>query len=82
MDSGVVVHVAPLMFTSAILVSPHLGSLGYADRWCYHTVGAALDAARAWTGDYPGSEPTGWHRHPATGRRRPDGDVSREYVSP
>ena len=25
-------------------------------------------------------EPTGWMRHPTTGRRRPDGDPSKEYV--
>ena len=28
------------------------------------------------------SEPSGWHRHPATGRRRPDGDPTKEYVRP
>jgi hypothetical protein len=26
-------------------------------------------------------EPEGWHRDPLTGRRRPDGDKSREYVN-
>lgn len=28
------------------------------------------------------NEPAGWHRHPATGRRRPDGDPSKEYINP
>jgi hypothetical protein len=31
----------------------------------------------AWDG---AGEPAGWMRHPATGRRRPDGDAGREYV--
>ena len=25
-------------------------------------------------------QPTGWMRHPKTGRRRPDGDPGREYI--
>jgi len=25
-------------------------------------------------------EPEGWYRNPTTGRRRPDGDKSKEYV--
>ncbi len=32
-----------------------------------------------WEGE---GEPTGWFRHPRTGRRRPDGDPEREYVMP
>lgn len=29
-----------------------------------------------------GTEPSGWFRHPPTGRRRPDGDPSKEYINP
>lgn len=54
--------------------------IGYFDRWCYETEAlarAALDAFPVQPGaDY---EPDGWHRHPKTGRRRPDGDATREY---
>jgi hypothetical protein len=37
----------------------------------------ALAALERWDGN---GEPTGWTRHPATGRRRPDGDPDREHV--
>jgi len=33
----------------------------------------------AWDGE---GEPTGWMRHPASGRRRPGGDETKEYVNP
>ena len=78
---GWVVQVMPLMFTAAVVVS-RPGALGYEDRWCYMSVGAAVAAGRAWQGPYPGSEPSGWHRHPATGRRRDGGDPVGEYVAP
>ncbi len=52
----------------------------YGDRWCYHTYTLAWHALDAWTGDED-SEPQGWHRHPSSGRRRPDGDASKEYVN-
>jgi len=33
--------------------------------------------------EYDGtSEPQGWFRHPNSGRRRPGGDPSQEYVNP
>lgn len=30
----------------------------------------------------PGVEPSGWYRCPTDGRRRPDGDISKEYIEP
>ena len=39
----------------------------------------AILAATEWDGD---GEPMGWHRHPSTGRRRPEGDPEMEYVNP
>jgi hypothetical protein len=27
-------------------------------------------------------EPEGWYRHIETGRRRPEGDPSKEYINP
>jgi hypothetical protein len=73
------VMVTPLLYTAAILVG-RPGVLTYDDRWCYHSPEAAMAAAKAWEGPWPGSEPTGWHRHPATGRRRDDGQAASEYV--
>lgn len=49
----------------------------YSDVWQYQSVQAALAAHDAWDGV---GEPTGWYRHPASGRRRPDGDPAKEFV--
>jgi hypothetical protein len=55
-----------LIFTTAIIVGK-VGDLnGYQDRWCYRDESAALAALNNWNGV---GEPTGWHRHPASGRR-------------
>ena len=81
LPNGWVVQVMPMLYTAALVVA-RPGGLVYEDRWCYHTVPAAVAAARAWPGPYPGSEPTGWHRHPSTGRRRNGGDPTTEYVQP
>lgn len=62
-----------LMFTTAVVAG--LNSWGYEDRWCYHEFEDALTALKAWNGV---GEPKGWHRHPATGRRR-DTDGT-EYI--
>lgn len=49
------------------------------DSWEYTDPARALVAFLSWD---PATqvEPDGWYRHPRTGRRRPDGDASREYV--
>lgn len=52
----------------------------YQDRWCYHTWNDARAALAAWD-PLTQREPSGWHRHPRSGRRRPDGDPSKEYVA-
>lgn len=72
--------IRPLMYTFAILVgkTDEL-AVGYDERWCYERLADALVAFDAWDGKV-GTEPVGWIRHPTTGRRRPDGDASREYV--
>ncbi|MEW1959789.1 hypothetical protein [Kineococcus sp. NPDC059986] len=78
-DLHVMVH--PLIFTAAIIVRHGVWAGGFADfytdRWCYHDVYAAVRAAEAWDPAQE-DEPTGWHRHPLSGRRRPDGDPSKE----
>lgn len=56
-----------------------VGALYYEDCWCYGSVKAAVKAAEVWDGE--GDPPDGWHRHPASGRRRPDGDPKKEYVA-
>jgi hypothetical protein len=69
--------IMPLMYHSAIIEGTVGGiEVGYIDRWCFTNEGVD-DAFDAWDGT---AEPVGWHRHPGTGRRRPDGDASREYI--
>lgn len=64
------------IFTEAIIVGRMFNPYDYEDRWCY-SPGHAAAALDAWNGD---GEPTGWHRHPDTGRRvAADGA---EYVMP
>lgn len=47
--------------------------------WCYENYIDALLAMHQW--DFLGTdEPSGWMRNPFDGRRRPDGDASKEYI--
>lgn len=68
----------PLMFTHAIITVRAGDYAGVEQRWCYHTKRDARAAMAAWDGT---GEPQGWHRHTATGRRRPDGNADLEYVA-
>lgn len=64
----------------------HIGmigdTVGYDDRYCYQTLDLAGRGLDEWRSRGFEGEPTGWHRHPRTGRRRPGGDASAEYVNP
>lgn len=52
--------------------------LGWGDDvYDFLTLSAAVEAGELWDGE---GEPSGWHRHPPSGRRRPDGDPLREYT--
>ncbi|HVK80886.1 MAG TPA: hypothetical protein VM915_09745 [Verrucomicrobiae bacterium] len=64
------------VFTDAILIG--LNPYGYEDRFCF-SPGKARAALDEWMRN-GNAEPQGWHRHPPTGRRRPDGDAAGEYV--
>lgn len=80
LPDGRVITVQPLIYTAFISIGGEL-RFGYSDRWCYHDVSQAIAAADAWD-PLETPEPEGWHRHPTSGRRRPDGDPSKEYVAP
>ena len=58
----------------------HVGihELGYEDRYCYATKEGAISALEAWDGT---GDPIGWHRHPATNRRR-DVQSGHEWIAP
>lgn len=54
----------------------------YTQRWCYQTAEKAISALQAWSeGGFEADEPDGWHRHPSTGRRRHDGDPTKEHIA-
>lgn len=80
LDEDRYVGVIPFLFTWGVVVG-RLGDVNhfYDDRWCYDDLNTAVLAATVWEGK---GEPTGWHRHLGSGRRRPDGDASREHVAP
>jgi len=59
--------IMPLIYTHAIIVGRFGEPDRYDDRWCYHGREAAAAALEKWNG---AGEPEGWHRHPASGRRR------------
>lgn len=71
--------VTRMIFTYAILSD--LTEYGHGDRWCYHTLGAALLGLGRWMEADGEGEPSGWHRHPTTGRRRDNGDPAKEYMA-
>jgi hypothetical protein len=64
------VALTKFMFTTAIIVGSRDDRAGYSDRWCYHDTKEAFAAMVGcdWS-RYPATEPTGWHRHPKSGRR-------------
>ncbi len=70
--------IAPLAFTHAIICGRFGQDDAYEDRWCYHGRDAAMAALDAWNG---AGEPTGWHRHPMSGRRR-DVEAGTEWIAP
>jgi hypothetical protein len=78
LPDGRVAFIMRLIYTAAVCVGPLADDGGYDDRWCYHSAAAAHAALAAWDGT---GEPQGWHRHPFSGRRRPDGDAAKEYVA-
>lgn len=78
LPDGRLVAVVHMIYTWRLTVGP-ADAYGYDDGWCYPTEEDAIVALVLWDGM---GEPTGWHRHPRSGRRRPEGDPAREYVNP
>ena len=78
LEDGRELTVYPMLFTFRLCIG-EAGAGTYDDAWCYDNAFDAILAAKDWDGkgDDP---PHGWHRHIGSGRRRPDGDPTREYV--
>lgn len=52
---------------------------GYRERYCFLTPELAVEAMDQWDGT---GDPINWHKHPNTGRVRPDRTAASEYVEP
>lgn len=79
---GNYVAIKPLLFHWTMIIGP-IGDLdGYSDRYCYEDELLAVTALDEWQKRGWQGEPIGWHRHPNSGRRRPGGVASKEYVAP
>lgn len=72
------VYVIQMIFNARITIGPEFSAGWYDDCWCYDTAAEALVAAATWDPDTE-PEPTGWVKHPTSGRYRPGGDPEREY---
>jgi hypothetical protein len=64
------------------LVIGQIGAAGFDNSWCYKNLASATYAFLTWN-PLVEAEPTGWVRHPHSGRRRfPDGDPTTEETRP
>jgi hypothetical protein len=81
LGDGTWLMVKPLLFHWTMLRGDLSDTVGYFDRWCYADEAKARAAFAAFP-DRPDAdyEPAGWHRHPPSARRRPEGDAAREYL--
>lgn len=79
-EDGRWIGVRPLIFHWTMHVGRIGDESGFDRRYCYATLPLALMALGEWKERNFEGEPSGWHRDPFTGRRRPDGDATREYI--
>lgn len=64
---------------NSILIIGKVESMCYDSHWCYETLEQAIEAAKVWD-PLTQPEPEGWFRHAMSGRRRPGGDPSKQYI--
>lgn len=72
----------PLMFHWTMIRGNLDYQFGYDNRWCFANESVVRKEFEAWEALRFEGEPEGWHRHPDSGRRRPGGDASQEYIDP
>lgn len=76
---GTVLAVGPMLFDNGRLFVD-VDIAGYADCFCYDSLEKATESLFAFN-PATDKEPSLWKRHPATGRRRPNGDAAQEFVA-
>lgn len=77
-NDGRYTAVMPQLFTWRLVVGKDPD--WYDDGWCYDSAQSAVVAWESWD-PLKEREPQGWHRHPFSGRRRPGGDQTQEYIN-
>ena len=73
--------VKPLLFHWTMIIGTIGDQDGFDDRYCYADKTAAVAGLSEWARRSFEGEPIGWHRHPSTGRRRPEGNAAQEYIA-
>jgi hypothetical protein len=66
--------------TALVCVSKSQDADGWDQGWQYADILKVVIELVDWATRGFEGEPNGWIREPTTGRRRPDGDASKEYV--
>lgn len=80
LPDGELIGVVPMAFGNGRLCRD-LNPFGCGDGYCYDGVLRAVHYMNVFDPEKE-SEPDGWKRHIQSGRRRPDGDKTKEYVNP
>ncbi len=79
LDDGTILAVGPMIPPNGRLFVD-INSSGYEDCYCYDSLDLAYQSMMAFNPSVD-KEPQGWKRHPFSGRRRPNGDASKEYIA-
>ncbi len=79
MGDGHCLIVARLLFHWTVRRSEIGNFDSYIERWCYAAPLLAEASIIEWRSRGFEGEPLGWHKHPDTGRVRPNGDPSKEH---
>ena len=80
LGDGRSIWVYRMMYTYKLAIG-YTDSAGFDNSWCFKDLRSASIAFALWNPDEQ-VEPTGWVRHPHTGRRRfPNGDPATEVIA-
>ncbi|NCQ51902.1 hypothetical protein GW796_08415 [archaeon] len=78
LPDGIILAVGNMAFGNGRLFVD-VNNCGYEDCYCYDSLELAEKSMKEYNQDVD-KEPEGWKRHPFSGRRRENGDKSKEYV--
>lgn len=79
LPTGRILEAWRFLFNTRVTVSePEMDGFAHEDAWCYARPEQAIEIVNTWDGE---GEPTGWIKHPTTGRYRPAGDAAAERVT-